>query len=63
MGSNKFRQRAAPAANSASAKPHRAVHAVQAADGSSSSESDDSGSDKDAGYRRIHVAAANERDG
>ncbi|KAE8881265.1 hypothetical protein PF003_g34804 [Phytophthora fragariae] len=62
VGSSKFRQRATPAANSASAKPARVVHAIQAADGSSSSESDDSGSDQDAGYRRIHAAAANERD-
>ncbi|GMG16067.1 unnamed protein product [Phytophthora fragariaefolia] len=55
VGSNRFRQRAAPAANSASAKPARVVQAIQAADGSSSSESDDSGLDQDAGYRRIHI--------
>ncbi|GMF44828.1 unnamed protein product [Phytophthora fragariaefolia] len=62
VGSNKFRKPVAPTTNSASAKLARVVHAIQTADGSSSSDSDDSGSDQDAGYHRIHVAAANDRD-
>ncbi|GMF46034.1 unnamed protein product [Phytophthora fragariaefolia] len=62
VGSDKFRKPAAPTTNSVSAKPSRVVHAIQTADGSSSSGSDNSRSDQNAGYHRIHVAAANDRD-
>lgn len=56
MGSNKFRQRAAPAPDQASSKPARAVRAIHIENGNSGSESESSGSEVEVDRRRVFSA-------
>ncbi|CAI5718029.1 unnamed protein product [Peronospora effusa] len=56
MGSNKFRQRAAPAPDQASSKPARAVRAIHIENGNSGSESESSGSKVEVNRRRVFPA-------
>ncbi|OWZ01760.1 LOW QUALITY PROTEIN: hypothetical protein PHMEG_00026791 [Phytophthora megakarya] len=62
VGTNKFRQKAAPEPPSASSKKARTVRAIRVAEDGSESESDVSTSDQEDKCRRVYLAEAKDRE-